>query len=145
MDDTTQDPSAGAAAPAPTPETTTTTSSAPAVDTSAEHAELAALAGALPPATGEVNTAAAPAPAVSNEPPPVSRLHTYDDGSQVVGVPPFPELSPLQLQAKKIRDETPAQDTFAQQQAEIELAQKTAAARANMVTGTQIETSKPTA
>ena len=118
--------------------TATSTDAGAAPDTTSDQAELAALAAALPPAgTIEpqgVNVAA-------DEPVPVSRLHTYADGSQVVGVPPFPELSPLQLQAKKIRDETPPQDTFARQQAEEELARKQAAARANMVTGASIEQS----
>jgi len=34
--------------------------------------------------------------------------HTYADGSQRVGCPPFPELSPLQEQEARLRGESPA-------------------------------------
>lgn len=37
------------------------------------------------------------------EMPPVSEVHTYKDGSQVVGVPPFPDKSPLERDAEQKR------------------------------------------
>lgn len=45
-------------------------------------------------------------PAAAAEAVPASVLHTYPDGSQVVGVPPFPEMSPLEAKAKELRDES---------------------------------------
>lgn len=76
--------------------------------------------------------------------------YVYDDGSECYGEPPFPELSPKQLEAKALRDATPPQDTFARQmaaeeerkerQAEVDrIAAAAAAARANMVTAAVIE------
>ena len=38
----------------------------------------------------------------------MNETHTYADGSQRVGCPPFPELSPLQEQEAMLRGESPA-------------------------------------
>lgn len=40
--------------------------------------------------------------------PPVSEVHTYPDGSQVVGVPPFPDKSPLERDAELRRQHAAA-------------------------------------
>lgn len=38
----------------------------------------------------------------------MTETKTYADGSQRVGCPPFPELSPLEEQAAVLRGDTPA-------------------------------------
>lgn len=66
---------------------------------------------------------------------PRSVKFTYPDGCEVFGVPPFPEKSPLEVQAKTLRDESA--DLIAMQQAGAikaareEEAAKIAAAAAN--------------
>lgn len=94
----------------------------------------AAAADAGAPATDTTAAAAAGVDGqVGNVPeaPPASRLHTYPDGSQRVGVDPFPEMSPLEEEQKALRDATPAQDTFAR-------AEAAKAAAAGMVTANDV-------
>lgn len=58
---------------------------------------------------------------------PRSVKHTYPDGSEVFGCPPFPDKSPLEQQAAALRAATPPQDTFARAEMAREAAEKAAA------------------
>lgn len=46
----------------------------------------------------------AAAPAVDESLYPANGVHTYPDGSQVYGAPPWPKLSPLQRAAQAAKD-----------------------------------------
>lgn len=74
--------------------------------------------------------------------PPVSVKHTYSDGCEVYGVPPFPEHSPAERQAAVLREESAG--LIANQQAGAIAAEAAAAKAAREAEAAKIVASLPT-